>query len=237
MKRTFLITGFLLIACFICTAQKKNYIGVESGAYFGNANSNIESGMVSSGFGDKETASFFGLFTIDTEYPRKRAGKTSYRVKYGHYINNKTVIEAGFGLSYYGTVDGYDDKDFAQSNYLTLTSNINTLYIAWVNTDSLGKAGFGIGPSLFFYKLSADINRGTTKQTENYLLPGVLITGFWHFIARPSWFVGMGAELSFTTPAKIDTIKITTPTSESTFKSTKAGSFNGNISIKAGFRF
>ncbi|MBK9660639.1 MAG: hypothetical protein IPO68_12225 [Chitinophagaceae bacterium] len=127
MKSTFLFTWLLLISCFICTAQKKNYIGVESGAYFGNANSNIESGMVGSGFGDKQIASFFGLFTIDTEYPRKRAGKTSYRVKYGHYLNNKTAIEAGFGLSYYGIVDGYDEKNFAQSNYLTLTSNINTL--------------------------------------------------------------------------------------------------------------
>ncbi len=237
MKRKFLFTGLLLISCFICTAQKKNYIGVESGAYFGNANSNIESGMVSSGFGDKQIASFFGLFTIDTEYPRKKAGKTSYRVKYGHYVNKKTAIEAGFGLSYHGTVEGYDEKNFAQSNYLTLTSTINTLYIAWVKTDSLGKAGFGIGPALSFYKLAADINQGTTKQTTNYLLPGVMIKGFWHFLAYPSWFLGIGTELSVTSAAKIDAIKITTPTSESTFKSTKAGSFNGNISITAGFRF
>ncbi len=237
MKSTFLITGLLLISCFICTAQKKNYIGVESGAYFGNANSNIEDGMLSSGFGDKETASFFGLFTIDTEYPRKRAGKTSYRVKYGHYLNSKTAIEAGFGLSYNGTVRGYDKKDFAQSNYLTLTNNINTLYIAWVKTDSLGKAGFGIGPALSFYKLSADINQGASRETTNYLLPGVMIKGFWHFLAYPSWFLGMGTELSVTAAAKIKAIKIVTPTSESTFKSTKAGSFNGNIFLTAGFRF
>lgn len=237
MGKKFILICLPFAVCFLCAAQNKNYISIEGGAYFGNTNSNIESGMVSSGFGDKESSSFFGLFNLDTEYPRKKTDKTSYRIKYGHYLNNKTAIEAGFGLSYYGTVDGFDNRDFAQSNYLTLTSNINTLYIAWVKTDSLGKAGFGIGPALSFYKLTTDINRGTTKQTNNYLLPGAMITGFWHFLAHPFWFLGMGTELSFTAPAKIDAITITTPTSESTFKSTKAGSFTGNISITAGFRF
>lgn len=193
--------------------------------------------MVTSGFGDKETVSFFGLFTIDTDYPIKRTGKTSYRVKFGHYLNNKTAIEAGFGLSYQGYVRGFDNRDLGQSNYLTLTSYISSLYIAWVKTDSLGKTGFGIGPALSFYKLTTDINEGSSIQSKNYLLPGVMVSGFWHFVARPSWFIGMGTELSFAAPAKIDAIKITTPTSESIFKSTKAGSFNGNISITAGFRF
>ena len=237
MKRKLRFTSFLFFTSLLCHGQKKNYISLESGAYFGNANSNLETGMVSSGFGDKESVSFLGLFTIDTEYPRKKAGKTSYRIKYGHYLNKKTAIEAGFGLSYNGTVDGFDYRDYAQSNYLTLSSNINTLYIAWVKTDSPGKAGFGIGPALSFYKLSADLNRGTAKQTKNYLLPGVMIKGFWHFIARPSWFLGTGTELTGTAPAKIDAITITTPSSESKFKSAKAGSFNGNISITAGFRF
>ena len=237
MKRKLRFTSFLFFTSLLCHGQKKNYISLESGAYFGNANSNLETGMVSSGFGDKESVSFLGLFTIDTEYPRKKAGKTSYRIKYGHYLNNKTAIEAGFGLSYYGTVDGYDYKDFAQSNYLTLTSTINTLYIAWVKTDSPGKAGYGIGPALSLYKLSADMNRGTTNQTKNYLLPGVMLKGFWHFIARPSWFVGMGTELTGTVPAKIDAITITTPSSVSKYKSAKASSFNGNTFITAGFKF
>lgn len=236
MKSTFLFTWLLLISCFICTAQKKTIsalkpvpISVMPILISSPAWSALDLAI------DKQQV--LGLFTIDTEYPRKRAGKTSYRVKYGHYLNKKTAIEAGFGLSYHGTVEGYDEKNFAQSNYLTLTSNIHTLYIAWVKTDSLGKAGFGIGPALSFYKLSADINQGTSRETTNYLLPGVMIKGFWNFLSYPSWFLGMGTELSVTAAAKIKAIKITTPTSESTFKSTKAGSFNGNISITAGFRF
>lgn len=81
------------------------------------------------------------------------------------------------------------------------------------------------------------MNRGTTNQTKNYLLPGVMLKGFWHFIARPSWFVGMGTELTGTVPAKIDAITITTPSSVSKYKSAKAGSFNGNTFITAGFKF
>lgn len=236
MKRKVWFTSFSFLTFLLCNAQKKNYFSFENGVYFGNANSNIAAGMASSGLNDTETADFF-LFTITTDYPRKKNDNTSYRVKFGHYLNNKTAIEAGFGLSYQGYVRGFDNKDLGQSNYLTLTSNINSLYIAWVKTDSLGKAGFGIGPAFSFYKLTKDINRGSIKQSNNYFLPGAMMNGFWHFVARPSWFVGIGTELFFTASAKIDEIKITTQTSTSTFKSTKAGSFNGNISLNAGFRF
>lgn len=237
MKKKLFFIVFSSIAFLLCYAQKKNYISVEGGLYFGNANSNIESGMKSSGFGDNESYSFLGLFEIGTQYPIKSANKTSYRVKYGHYLNKKTALEAGLGHSFYGTVDGYDNKNFAQSNYLSITSNINTLYIAWVKTDSLGKTGYGIGPAISFYKLTADLNRGASKQSNNYLLPGLMLKGFWHFIARSSWFLGMGTELTFSIPAEIDAIKIVTPTSESTFKSTRAGSLNGNIFFYSGLRF
>ena len=75
MKRKLWLTSFLFFTILLCHGQKKNYISFESGAYFGNANSNIETGMVSSGFGDTEMVSFLGLFTIDTEYPRKKPAK------------------------------------------------------------------------------------------------------------------------------------------------------------------
>ena len=237
MKRKLWFTPLFLFTFLLCNAQKKNYFSFENGVYFGNTNSNIAAGMVSSGLNDTEAADFF-LFTITTDYPRKKTDNTSYRVKFGHYLNDKTAIEAGFGLSYSGEVKGYDEKGLGQSsNYLTLTSNINTLYIAFVKTDTRGATGFGIGPAFSFYKLTKDINRGSIKQSKNYFLPGAMMNGFWNFVSRPSCFVGIGTELLFTTQAKIDEIKITTQTSTSTFKSTKAGSFNGNISLNAGFRF
>ena len=237
-----LLPIYLFLTTSICSAQKKNYFSVEYGAYFGNANTTIESNMTSSGFGDKQVADFFGLFTINTNYPRKEASKSSYRIRAGHQLNNKIAIEAGFGLSYNGAVSGFDDRTSGGGggNYLTLASNINTLYIAFVKTDEQKVAGVGIGPAFSFYKLKTDMNNGNITQNKNYFLPGAMVTGFWNFIHRPSWYMGMRTDFSFTAPAKISEIKVTNPGNTSivsTFKATKAGSFNGCVTLTAGLRF
>jgi len=239
MQKQFILTVLLFFCLLACKAQKKNYIAFEDGSYFGNTNSNIASNMTASGFADKSVVDFFGL-VFTTQYPVKRNDKSSYRIRAGHYLDAKTAIEAGFGLAYHGEVQGYDERYPSGSNYLTLTSHIHTFYIAWIKTDERRIGGGGAGPSFSLYKLTADANHGNAESAKSYFLPGIMVTGFWNFVHRPSWFLGLRTDLSVTAPAKINEIKVTSPydaSSVSTFKTVKAGSFNGCINLGGGFRF
>lgn len=220
------------------SAQKKNYVSLETGVFFGNANQNIADGMRKSGFADKRTASFFGLFLWDTEYPIKRTDKSQYRIRAGHFIKNKMAIEAGFGLSYYGIVEGYDEGT-GGAHSLAMTSQIHSLYAAIVLSDSTRRVGIGIGPALSFYKLTTSIS-GQPNTSKTSVLPGVMATTYINVISRRFWFLGFRGDLSLTTAAKIDEININATAGNpksSTFKSTKAGSFNGSVSLHAGIRF
>ena len=150
------------------------------------------------------------------------------------------AIEAGFGLSYYGRVSGYDEMPSGTyANYLSITSRINTLYVAFIKNNSARTVGFGAGPAFSLYKLTSVANYDP-EQTKNYLFPGGMVTGFWNFLSKKSWFVGLRTEMSLTVPVKIDEMKVTNssnPSFVSTFKSTKTGSLNASVTLNAGIRF
>lgn len=244
MKKHFLITSLLIVAFLQAEAQKKNYFSLESGVYFGKANANIASSMTQSGLGDTH----FGVFSwgalltygsADTHYPSDNVGKLKYRIRVGHNINSQTAIEAGFGLTYYGSVSGYDKAPSGiYANRLWIKSNINTLYVAFIKNSSAHTVGFGAGPAFSLYKLTTISN--DSDQSKNHLLPGGMITGFWNFLSKKYWFLGLRTEMSLTMPAKIDEMKVTNPSDPSfvsTFKSTKTGSFNASITLNAGIHF
>lgn len=245
MKKHFLITA-LLIAAFIPTeAQKKNYFSLESGVYFGKANKNIASSMTQSGFGDTHIGSFSWTTLIafgssNTKYPSDNIGKLKYRIRAGHSLNTQTAIEIGFGLSYYGSVSGYDKMSSGNyANRLWIRSRINMLYAVFIKNNSARTVGFGAGPAFSLYKLTSVANNDP-EQKKNYLLPGGMVTGFWNFLSKKSWFVGIRTEMSLTVPVKIDEMKVTNssdPSFVSTFKSTKTGSLNGSVTLNAGIRF
>jgi len=230
MKKEVMLTGLVILLSIFSLAQKKNYFSIESGTYFGNANKNIETNMIASHFSDDQTFDFFWLFSFDTKYPKKRNPRDGYRVRAGHFLNTKTGIEAGYGLSYDGTVEGYNNS----TGSLLLTSHINSLYVAWLKSDSIHSVGFGIGPTVSFYKLTTEINKSGNEKTDNYLLPGMMITGYWNFIHKKSWFLGMRSEMSFTSPAKIKEFEISGSISDSKFRAMNSGSFNGSFTLVAG---
>jgi len=219
-------------------SQKKNYLSLETGYPFSNANQNIEQGMRTSGFDDSEVSSFLGLFGWTVTYPSNQNERAHFRMRAGHYIKNKTALEAGFGLVHAGTVKGYDEGS-GSGNYLNMTSRIHNFYAAIVVSDSTRRIGFGIGPSFSFYKLTTSIN-GQPAIPKNYFLPGVMITTSLNLVSRKLWYLGFRTDLSFTAAAKIDEITIQgtngNPKS-STFKSTRTGSFTGAIGLQVGIRF
>ena len=114
MKKHILIFVLLIVEFLQVEAQNKMYFGLESGVYFGKANANISSSMTQSGLGDYyiSNSSFIDILLgrggIDHQNPRERVGKVKYRIRLGHYLTSKIAIEAGFGLTYYGSVSGYD---------------------------------------------------------------------------------------------------------------------------------
>ena len=245
MKKHSLLTVLSIAAFLQLEAQKENYFSLESGVYVGKANANIASSMAQSGLGDysKGNSNWIALLTgfgiSGGQYPFDWVDKIKYRIRAGHYINSQTALEAGFGLTYYGIVKGYDKTlGDLYSNYLGIKSRINTFYVAFIRNNSAHSAGFGAGPAFSLYKLSTI--SAVSERSKNHLLPGGMITSFWNFLSKRSWFVGLRTELSLTIPIKIDEIKITNtsnPLFVSTFKSTKTGSLNGSITLNAGIRF
>jgi hypothetical protein len=260
MKKYFFITSLLIVTFLEVEAQKKNYFSFESGSYFGNTNKNIVSGMAQSGFDDSYTTTKEPLdlifFTIDYptilhQYPVdwEDNDKFKFRIRAGHFLNPNTAIEAGFSRNYWGSVIGFDRKSSGTNdnsllrstiaNYLQIDSRINTLYFAFIKNNNACTLGIGAGPSFSLYKLTSTLNL-YNSQTKNYILPGGMVTGFWNFLSKKSWFVGFRTEMSFTIPLKIQEMKITNssdPSFVSTFKSVKAGTVYKSVTLNAGIRF
>jgi hypothetical protein len=219
------------------TYSQKNYVSLEAGAFFGNANSNIGDGMNASGFGDNPTFDFFGLI-FTTDYPVKSIDGSAYRLRAGRHIKKNIAVEGGFGRSYNGLVKGYDEGSNYQANSLSLMSSINSIYFAFVFSDSSHRVGIGIGPAVSLYTLQTLKNNEAASKSSR-VLPGVYITSYINIVNKKKWFVGFRSDLSITAPYKIEPIvlKNSTSTFESRFKGTNAGSFTGVITMTAGLRF
>lgn len=245
MKKHFIITLSVVFLFLRAGAQNENYISLESGHYYGNANKHISAAMTQSGFGDyrENNSSWIDFITGNLsrgQFPYAQVGKLKYRVRAGHWLNKQNLLEAGFGLAYYGTVGGYDKMTSGtQSNRLTITSRINMAYVTFTRSNPTHRIGLGAGPAFSLYKLRSVANNNP-DQTKSYLLPGGMATGFWNFISKKSWFVGVRGEMTLTTPVKINEIRVTNtddPSFVSTFNTTKAGSFNSSIALNAGVKF
>src|SRR5687768_5789011 len=100
MKKILLFTLPLFLMLNLTAQEKKNYLSVETGGFFGNNNANLISAMKASGFDKRSEVDFLGLFTWTTDYPRKHVSGSQYRVRTGRMINHTKSIEAGFGQIY-----------------------------------------------------------------------------------------------------------------------------------------
>src|SRR5688572_25840766 len=181
MKKTL---SLICVSCFLAfgaNAQvKKNYVSLETGGSFGNNAANLFEAMKNSGFGKRAEGSFLGLFEWSTQYPIKYAEGVQYRIRAGRRLSHTKTVEAGYGYTYGSSVEGYDTQ-----NYLTLTSKVKSIYIAYVLQDSAGRIGFGVGPILAFYNLQIRHNFDAVSS-KNSVLPGAMITGFWNTFSKRS---------------------------------------------------
>lgn len=227
-------------------AQKKNYFSIETGAYFGSANDKIMSSMKLSGLGDLYQSGsgwldiLLGLGSVDTQYPHSRTGKLKYRIRAGRYLSTKNALEAGYGLSYYGSVSGYDKLPSSNyANRLWIQTWIHNLYAAFLVKNEGGTAGIGGGPALSFYK-QVSVGNGNPEQTSHQLLPGGILCGFWNFYSEKTFYVGLRSECSLTRAGTTGEIKVTNsgnPSFVSVFKATKTGAVNGSVTLTAGLKF
>jgi hypothetical protein len=182
--------------------------------------------------------------------------KFKFRIRAGHFFNPNTAIEAGFSRNYYGSVTGFDRKPSGANNnyldrnsianFLEIDSRVNTLYFACIKNNNASTLGVGAGPAFSLYKLTSQytfidgLSTTYNIKTKNYILPGGMVTGFWNFLSKKSWFVGIRTEMSFTIPLKIQEMKITNssdPSFVSTFKSVKAETVYKSVTLSAGIRF
>jgi hypothetical protein len=240
----------LLLATITLTsflhAQKKNYLSVDGGLTISGMSKRLANSMHASGFGDKIDYNFFFFFfpiSGTTDYPTTHNSNGNFKVRYGYNISDKRAIEAGFGSTLENNVSGGDELG-GSVNYFRIFSKISTAYAAYMWKNEKQNTAVGIGPAVSICKMrqesQSDYNATTTLSDKTHVLPGAIITAYWNFINKKSWFMGLRTDMTITTPAKVAETKVTNgdnPNFVSTFKTTTAGGFINTISIVGGFRF
>ncbi len=233
MKKSHLLVLLITAIVFTASAQNKNYLSIEAGGGFGNANANIFSAMQSSGFADKDYIDFF-IFGWETQFPKKVNDGASFRLRGGHFFKKNSGAEIAYGKTFSGTVKGYDA---GTNTYLFYTSDINILYAGMIFSDSVHRAGISFGPALSFYRLTRFVNR-TEDQKNTSALPGGLVSAWFNFLNKKIWYWGVRTDLMLSSPVKIQSVSFSDPSgSTAKFKETKAGSVAGSIDFVLGFRF
>ena len=247
MKKSIILLFVSFIYLQLTYAQKKSYVSIESGLTFSGVSNKIANNMKADGLDDDFVFDFFSLFginntglTIKSNYPEKSQQAGNYKIRYGYNIKNNASIEAGFGRTYRSTVTGAAGSgDFV--NYLAVTSKLSTVYVAYLWKNKKDNAAIGIGPAVSICTINQSSEFLTNLlSNKTYVLPGAIFTGYWNFVNKKSWFMGLRTDMTITTPAKTEGVKIINPDNKgfvSTSKSTSVGSVINTVSISAGIKF
>jgi hypothetical protein len=247
MKK-FIFLSLTTITCiFIGNAQNKSYVSIEYGATITGMSNSIANNMKANGFGDRMSLSLLPFFdlTVTNQYPITDARNGNYKIRYGYNIKTNTSIEAGFGHIYQSSVEGAD-ASAGLVNALTINCNLSTAYAAYMWKNKKGNTAIGVGPAVSFCTItqgSSDFPgplSSNTLSNKSYVLPGVIFTGYWNFVNRKNWFMGLRSDMTITTAAKTEEVIITNPADKnfmSVCKSASTGAVMNTISLSAGIKF
>lgn len=219
-------------------AQNKNYLSIDGGLSFSGMSNKLSDNMKANGFGSDISGSFIFFFYFSTQYPIKSVQNLNYKIRYGYNINERTAIEAGYGLSYRTLVSGADGTD-AEANYLDIKLRSTTAYAAFMLRNKKGNLAIGMGPAVAICNIQQSSSGGMLSD-KNYVLPGGILTGYWHFINHKSWFMGMRSDMTITAPAKTETVTVTNPVDKnfvSVSKGSSVGAVMNSFSIAVGIKF
>ncbi len=224
-------------------SQTKNYLSIETGATFSGMSNRLSDNMKTNHFGARVENNFFFIFFFlpgSTQYPLTENRNSNYKVRYGHDLSDKVSVEAGYGHTCGTTVKGASSNN-TDVNLLYITSELSTAYAAYMWKNKKSNAAIGIGPAVSICKVTQESpTTGTVLSQKNYLLPGVIFTGYWNFINKKVWFMGLRSDMTITAPAKTATVSITNPHDNSfvsVSKGTGIGAVTNTFSVSAGIKF
>jgi hypothetical protein len=243
MKKIILLKLAIIVSISSNYAQTKNYLSVENGISLSGMSNRLSNNMKENHLNAKvvyDAFFFFFFFSGSTQYPIKDTRDINYKVRYGYDLKESISIEAGFGHTYSTTVRGAAVIS-QEVNYLNINTDLSTVYAAYMWKNKNRNAAIGIGPVVSICKIKQeDPTTGIMLSKKNYLLPGVIFTGYWNFINKKVWFMGLRSDMSITAPAKTATVTITNPHDNSfvsVSKGTNIGAVVNTFSISAGIKF
>ncbi len=241
-KIIFLLLTVIATTSFVF-AQKKSYLSIDAGSTMTGMSKKLSNNMKANGFGDKIDYSIFFFFFLDgsTQYPTTDDNNSNFKVRYGYNISENRSVEAGFGGTAKTTVRGADASG-NNVNYISISSKLSTAYAAYMWKNKKQNAAIGIGPAVSICNIKQADPYGTVpvSSDKNYVLPGVIFTGYWNFLNKKSWFMGLRSDITFTMPAKTEELRITNSQDNSfvsVSKSTNIGAVMNTISLSGGIKF
>jgi len=245
MKKLLLIPIMFISLALTSYAQKKNYVSFGTGITMTNIHNKMADQLIADGIGDKvvyDPIWFFFYFPGQViDYPKTHVKRgNNNRFRYGRHIKGRVSIEGGFGRTYSSTVQGADNNG-SNINFVNLSTNVSTIYMAYMWNNKKTNAAVGLGPVVSLAKIKhSEMVYDEVLQSKSYVLPGLIFTGYWNFVNQKSWFMGLRNDLSITTPAKTKTFTITNEIDKSFVTasgSNKVGSVINTVTLNAGIKF
>ena len=248
----------VIALCFCIPASlnaQKNYISIEGGRYFSGVKKDLNSQMISSGFGDKvffNLDDFYGLLDIlfpfwsfsssgiySEQYPQSSAGKDRFWFRYGRELKNGKSVELSYGKLPITHTEGFDVTGSGENpdgNRLKYSAEISEFTAHYIFSDKKKSLGIGAGLAIAFDKITIEAN--SSIDTKKLIQPGLSGTAYWRFINGKLFFMSLRTDAIIFAPAAIDEIVLTSPKNvQSTFHGTKINKFNGDITVSVGIKF
>ena len=245
MKKFIFLPLSLIVLISLTHAQTKNYVSMEYGITLTGISNSIANNMKTNGFGDKLTFDFVctlfdALNGNCRKYPFKAPIKNSSKIRYGYNVKENASIEVGFGRTYRTSVNGADaNSKFV--NYLSINSNLYTIYAAWLLKNKKRNAAIGIGPAVSICSIKHKNTESTIILSDkSYVLPGVIFTGYWNFVNTKKWFMGLRSDMTITRPVTTEVVRINNATDKSlvsVLKSSTICTVTNTLSVSAGIKF
>lgn len=249
MKKNIYLLVILMSTAHFGNAQGNIYLTLDFGSAFPFASHHIASAVKANGFGDNYSQRNFWGEDVNTSNPEETNQTFNYRIRAGYTLNDNAAIEAGFGITSNTTTKGADAKpgvthiDFLEmdkTNSYIITAHISTLSIVYLWNDNRERFTAGIGPAASFCNIKQGTSQSSFISDKHYVLPGVCITGGWHFVNKERWFLGMRTDLIISSPAKTEEVKIVNAWDNnftSVSKSFSVGGFTGSLLLSAVIKF
>ncbi|MBZ5856928.1 hypothetical protein [Flavihumibacter profundi] len=242
-KRIFF--AILILSSSISFAQKKHYISIEQGFTATQMGSQLMDYMSANNFNANKTYDLswlllgLGELSGTNQYPKQQKNIVNFRIRYSYQRNKKTAIEAGIGYLFQTSVEGAHVQN-GQYNFLTIDARLSTFYVAYMVKNKKENLAIGIGPAFSFCTIKQQtpyVEAPLTNKTQ--LLPGINTTAYWNFVNQKNWFMGLRTDMTFTAPAKIESVSITNHNNQyfvSTTSNGKISTLVYSISFVAGIK-